>query len=112
MPNILIAEDDADDLLLFKEALAEVIPDFNIYHARNGLECVDILKTQSPVPDVIFLDMSMPLLNGLQCLENIKEQRHLKNIPVIMLSTSDLMHDVDASYKNGATLYLLSLIHI
>lgn len=107
MLNILIAEDDHDDFLLFNEALAEVLPDFNIIHARNGLECINLLKTNAVDTDVIFLDMSMPLKNGLQCLENIKEQDPLNNVPVIMLSTSDQMADVDASYNNGATLYLV-----
>ncbi|HEX8334775.1 MAG TPA: response regulator [Segetibacter sp.] len=107
MLNILIAEDDTDDLLLFKEALGEVLPDFNMSHARNGLECLNLLKQNSPEPDVIFLDISMPLRNGFEVLESIKSEPHLKGVPIIMLSTSDQMEDVDISYKNGATLYLV-----
>jgi DNA-binding response OmpR family regulator len=107
MLNILIEEDDPDDFLLFKEALAEVLPDFNISHARNGMECLNLLKPNNPEPDVVFLDISMPLKNGFQVLETIKSEDHLSGVPVIMLSTSDQMDDVDTSYKNGATLYLV-----
>jgi DNA-binding response OmpR family regulator len=49
----------------------------------------------------------MPLKNGFQVLETIKSEDHLSGVPVIMLSTSDQMDDVDTSYKNGATLYLV-----
>ena len=106
MLNILVAEDDPDDFLLFKEALSEVLPNFNITHALNGLECLNIL-TSNPPPDVIFLDVRMPLRTGLQCLESIKCQPGLTTIPIIMLSTSHQMEDVDSSYRSGATLYLV-----
>ncbi|HEX8331442.1 MAG TPA: response regulator [Segetibacter sp.] len=106
MLNILIAEDDLDDLFLFKEALAEVLPVYNITHARNGLQCLSFLETMQS-PDVIFLDIRMPLKNGFQCLEVIKAHSSLCNIPVIMLSTSDNLDDVELSYKSGALLYLV-----
>ena len=106
MLNILIAEDDLDDLVAFKEALGEVLPKFNITHARNGVECLNLLLVQPP-PDMIFLDVQMPLKNGIQCLQSIQNQHALAGIPVIMLSTSANMGDVDASYDNGATLYLV-----
>ena len=105
MLDILIAEDDTDDLLLFKEALGHVLPAFNIIHASNGLECLEILKAQAP-PDVIFLDVRMPLRTGLQCLESIKCTPGLGGIPIIMLSTSHNMEEVDACYRSGATLYI------
>lgn len=106
MLNILVAEDDADDLETFKEALSEVLPQFNIIHARNGLECLNLLLLQT-LPDMIFLDIHMPLKNGLQCLKSINKQHALSGIPIIMLSTSDNMDDVDESYESGATLYLV-----
>lgn len=86
--RFFLADDDADDTDFFKEALMAVVQDVEVNIARNGQELLTRLKDEYRDPDVIFLDINMPVMNGWQCLENLKKERDLKDIPVIMYSTS------------------------
>jgi CheY-like chemotaxis protein len=105
-PNILIAEDDKDDYMPFEEALIQISSTSNIVRAKNGLTCITYLKTQDK-PDLIFLDLNIPLKNGLDCLLFIKDTDSLKDIPVVIYSTSHYIKDIDACYKNEAHYYIV-----
>ena len=104
--NILIAEDDTDDYLFFIEALEKISPPCKATRAKNGLECITLLKTTEK-PDVIFLDLNMPIKNGLDCVKFIKDKEELKSIPVIIYSTSHYIKDIDACFKNNAHYYII-----
>lgn len=98
--NILLIDDDEDDHLIFKEALSQVDVVANCvcaYSAQDGIKILDGL-----FPDYIFLDVNMPALNGLECLEMIKKDERLSKIPVVMYSTG--MDDVicDKAFQRGA----------
>jgi CheY-like chemotaxis protein len=101
--RIFLIDDDPDDAEIFGIALKEV--DYSsIFHYLNdaGL-AVELLRNKKiPVPDVIFLDINMPLLNGLDCLRELKAIDFLKKIPVVMYSTSYLQKDLDAASALGA----------
>ena len=104
--RVLIAEDDSDDFQFFAEALENISTDFSITRVKNGLECVKILRT-GEVPDVIFLDLNIPLKSGLECLTFIKGSAMLAEIPVIIYSTSHYIKHIDIAYKTGAHSYIV-----
>jgi len=88
LQSILLVENDEDDQFFFKEAL-RTIKNTNLYNiANNGKEALTILKSAITLPDIIFMDINMPVMDGLQCLEEIVKTPELKNIPVVMLSDS------------------------
>jgi CheY-like chemotaxis protein len=97
----LLADDDGDDRHLFAEALEAVDPSFVCYVVTNGIEVLDILSSEVS-PDLIFLDINMPRMNGWQCLKTIKETEAFKHIPVFMYSTSSHQRDMDIALDLGA----------
>jgi CheY-like chemotaxis protein len=104
--KVLVAEDDTSDFLFFKDALEKVSSSFSITRAKNGLECINLLKTPNK-PDIIFLDLNMPIKNGLDCLKFIKGSEELQNTPVIIYSTSHYIKNIDEAFKNDAHYYII-----
>ncbi|HLP51983.1 MAG TPA: response regulator [Chitinophagales bacterium] len=86
--NILLVEDDIDDQSFFINAIS-TLENVALQHiSTNGIDALDTLLHSTSLPDLIFMDINMPLMNGLECLAEIIKNPYLKNIPVIMLSTS------------------------
>ena len=86
---ILLADDDIDDCFIFKKALEELPLSTNLSTVYDGEELMDYLSENSEhLPDVLFLDLNMPRKTGFECLAEIKENEKLKDIPVVMFSTS------------------------
>lgn len=108
--KVLVAEDDMNDFLVFKEALEKVSSSFKITRAKNGLECLNILKAPDK-PDVVFLDLKMPFRTGLDCLKFIKGIEELQNIPVIMYSNSHYIRNIDEAFKNDAHYYIIKPVN-
>jgi CheY-like chemotaxis protein len=108
MTNILLAEDDADDRMFFEDALKLIPIHTQLTVANNGLELMNTLNamTEPPPPHVIFLDLNMPLKNGFQCLQEIRDNPELKGIPVVIFSTSANDDAVDRAYQHGANHYI------
>ena len=104
--NILLAEDDKDDYEFFVEAFAEASPVSTVTRAANGLDCITYLK-KNEKPDIIFLDLNMPVKNGLDCLKFIKNSETLTDIPVIIYSTSHYIKDIDTAFKSEAHYYIV-----
>lgn len=105
--NILIADDDEDDCILFRDALEVLTVSYRLTIANNGNDLLAILKDEAlPLPDLIFLDMNMPLRNGLECLREIKGDSRLKDVPVIMCSTSAQEWAVHMAYELKADMYI------
>ncbi|MEJ0031578.1 MAG: response regulator [Bacteroidota bacterium] len=101
--TFLLADDDADDKTLFCEALAEINPDIVCHTASDGKEALAILsERQINKPNIIFLDINMPIMDGWQCLGKIKEHNDHRDIPVIMYSTSSYQRDIELALENGA----------
>lgn len=99
---ILYAENDPDDAMLFEEAIEKVNPNISCVIVDNGQEAVDYLQKNSP-PTIIFLDLNMPLMDGLTCLRHLKSQPRFKNIPAVIYTTSTNPHDHDTAVQLGAT---------
>ena len=101
--TILLVDDDRSERDLFKEALLEVNPDISYLSAEDGRKALALLATLSDnLPDVIFMDINMPDMNGWTCLIKIKDDERLKDIPVIIYSTSNHQRDVDIAMEYGA----------
>ena len=83
-----MADDDPDDLELFDEALRGIDSSIEFNFASNGKELIEKLRLDGHTAQIIFLDINMPEMNGWECLENLKKEDQLKDIPVIMYSTS------------------------
>ena len=87
--NILQIDDDSDDCELFMEAL-EAVSDATYTAMYNPVEALRKLRQKEIMPDIIFLDLNMPIMSGLEFLTEIKKEEVLKEIPIIIFSTSQL----------------------
>jgi len=104
---IILAEDDEDDRLIFKEAVNELSSPFEIRIAEDGFELLNFLeKPNIELPHLVLLDLNMPLINGFECLETMKKDERLRHIPVIIYSTSGNTEDIEKAYSLGANYYL------
>ncbi len=101
--QLLLADDDDDDCFLFEEALSEIPVTTQLTTVHNGEQLMQLLtKTTDTLPHLLFLDLNMPRKNGFQCLNEIKQNEKLKNLPVIIFSTSCQDDVAEQLYKEGA----------
>jgi CheY-like chemotaxis protein len=105
--NILLADDDTDDCIFFEQAVIELKVMANITTVHEGEQLMQLLTNKSKVlPDVLFLDLNMPRKNGFECLSEIKQSEQLKQLPVIVFSTSFEQDVVNSLYQNGASYFI------
>lgn len=104
---LLLADDDKDDCLFFAEALEELALSTHLTTVHDGEQLMQLLdrKTEQ-LPHVLFLDLNIPRKNGLECLSEIKLNKKLKHLFVIIFSTSSEQDIVNMLYKNGAHHYI------
>lgn len=103
MKKFFLIDDDTDDIALFKEAISELNDSIMLQSATNGQDAMDKLnRGEVENPDVIFLDINMPVMNGWQFLLALKENSLYKHIPVIVFSTSLNQTDVNRALTLGA----------
>jgi CheY-like chemotaxis protein len=106
--RLFIIDDDTEDQEIFMDAIREVDGSIQCYTATSGEDALEQLEREVVVlPDLIFLDLNMPKLNGKQILGEIKKRRSLKHIPVIMYSTSFAPRDIEEITQLGAVFHLL-----
>ena len=115
--DILLVEDNEGDIILTQEAFEESRINNKLYIARNGKEAIDfVFKNKgyenSPSPDVILLDINLPLKSGIEVLTEIKNSLPYKNIPVIMLTTSSSERDIAAAYDHHANCYITKPVDV
>ncbi|MFT6506247.1 response regulator [Colwellia polaris] len=112
--TILMADDDEDDRLLTQDALQESRVRNNLYCVEDGVELLEYLKREgkyadpekSPRPGLILLDLNMPRKDGREALKEIKADEELRNIPVVILTTSGQEEDKVKGYNLGAASYI------
>jgi CheY-like chemotaxis protein len=102
--TILLVDDDLDDHWIFREAIDEINKEIKCSTALNGKEALQLMKL-SPPPDIIFLDLNMPVMNGVEFLTTLKTSDKYKSIPVIIFSTSIQPRDIQKTKELGANLY-------
>lgn len=115
--HILLVEDNEGDVLLTREALEDSKIINKISVAKNGKEALDFIFKKGDFqnmehPDLILLDVNLPLKNGHEVLHEIKSQESTKHIPIIMLTTSSSERDIMLSYKNHANCYITKPIEV
>ncbi|HUQ99196.1 MAG TPA: response regulator [Gemmatimonadaceae bacterium] len=109
--EILLVEDNPGDVRLTREALAGAKFPTLLTVAKDGVEAMELLhrradSTETPLPDVILLDLNLPKKDGREVLSEIKGDERLKRIPIVMLTTSAAEGDILMSYNLGANCYV------
>lgn len=106
--KLLLADDDEDDCSFFREALDELSLPVTLVTVNDGVHLMNYLGSNlsDQLPDILFLDLNMPRKNGHECLKEIKEIEALKDLPIIIFSTSLDIEVVDLMYEKRATYYI------
>ncbi len=112
--TLLLADDDPDDRLLVKDALEETRWTADLRSVEDGVELMDYLRhrggyadpREAPPPSLILLDLKMPRKSGHQALKEIKEDPNLRQIPVVILTTSRQEQDISRSYRLGVNSFI------
>jgi CheY-like chemotaxis protein/DNA-binding XRE family transcriptional regulator len=110
--NVLLVEDSPSDAVLLRTALSDVSFTINFHCLNDGAHVMDFLRRQRllenfPRPNIIFLDLNLPTLGGLKVLRDIKQDRNLQDIPVIILTSNLDRQDMEMAYKNYASGYMV-----
>lgn len=105
--QILLADDDEDDRLFFKEAFEEIKIKTQVRFVNDGVELMNHLTVNSNhLPHILFLDLNMPRKNGIECLLEIKRMNQLQNIAIAIYSTSSSEQDIEETFVQGANVYI------
>ena len=108
--NILLAEDNPGDVFIIRSVLEESPVPYNFHHVMNGEAVLTFLHQEKEYPnfrpDLILLDLNLPLKHGFEVLEEIKSNPQLKMIPVIILTSSRAEQDISQSYNLSASCYV------
>ena len=107
MYTLFYAEDDQDDVFLFKSVLEEMDIKHQLIVASNGQILMDYLYNPPPTPHLIFMDLNMPVKNGMDSLREIRENEMFGKIPVVILSTSSDERSIQQAGNFGADLYIV-----
>ncbi|MEP7168524.1 MAG: response regulator [Bacteroidota bacterium] len=104
LKSIFLVEDDKDDQFFFTQALSK-IANANLFAiANNGKEAIDKLESSTTLPDIIFMDINMPLMNGIECLAEITKTIKTQHIPVVMLTTDT--GSMEVAHQMGAKAFI------
>jgi CheY-like chemotaxis protein len=109
--EILLVEDNPGDVRLTQEALKENKIRNNLHVAKDGVEAMKFLRrmngsAEAPRPDLILLDLNLPKKDGREVLTEIKTDKNLRSIPVVILTTSDADDDIAKAYQQYANCYV------
>lgn len=105
--TIILADDDPVDRELLIEGMNETGVRFTIKEVENGEQLMSLLAVGKPYPDLIILDLNMPVKDGRETLKELKSNEALRHIPVFILSTSNARFDVELACNTGANLFLV-----
>jgi CheY-like chemotaxis protein len=100
--SILLVDDDVDEHEIFTSALENVSPDVMLTSAASGFDALKILLEKTALPELIFLDINMPTMNGFQFLSELRQHENLKHIPVIIYSTTAVPETIERAKQSGA----------
>lgn len=105
--RILLADDDQADCLIFKKAFDELKIVSEVSIVNGGPELIELLaESEKTLPHILFLDLNMPVKNGLTCLKEIRGNKLYDKISIVIYSTSSMEKDVEDTFYNGANVYL------
>ena len=105
--HIVLVDDDEDDRDFFREAIEEIDMETTLSMFGNGQEFMDYVNIPNQkLPQIVFLDLNMPIKNGLECLAEIKENNLLNKLSVAIYSTSSSEDDIERTFVMGANVYI------
>jgi CheY-like chemotaxis protein len=105
--HVILADDDQDDRDFFTEAFQELKINTKVNVFQDGQELMNyLLKPESILPHILFLDLNMPIKSGIECLHEIKKEKRLKDIAIAIYSTSASDEDIEQTFVNGANIYI------
>lgn len=109
--EILLVDDNEDDVYLTREAFEAASLKVNLHHVDNGEKCLQFLRKQGPYadvpsPDLILLDMHMPVMDGHEVLKEIVKDDKLRHLPVVVLTTSYEAADIQKMYGLRCNSYI------
>jgi two-component system, response regulator len=105
--DILLVEDNPNDAELAQRALKKTNLGPRLVLARDGAEALDYLFSNRPKPKVIFLDLKLPKIDGVEVLRRLRTDDRLKSIPVVVLTSSQEERDINECYKLGVNSYVV-----
>jgi two-component system response regulator len=105
--DILLVEDNPDDAELTQRALKKADVEARLEIARDGAEAIEFLLSSRPKPKVIFLDLKLPKVDGIEVLRRVREDDRTRTIPVIVLTSSQEERDITECYKLGVNSYVV-----
>ena len=105
--HVMLADDDQDDREFFSEAFDDLKIKTRLNLFNDGQQLMNyLLNTDCDLPHILFLDLNMPVKSGIECLLEIKQQQHLKDIAIAIYSTSASDEDIEETFVNGANIYI------
>lgn len=104
--TIFYVDDDRDDLEVFTSIVDDLNEGFTIHTITDGYKAMYALDNPPPTPNILFLDLNMPGKNGFEVLQEIREDKGLKDLPIVILSTSDDEGTIARCYNMGASYYI------
>lgn len=115
--EILIVEDNPDDVFLLQDALQRIPMPVHFHHVENGQECLAFLRREgayagAPRPDLILLDLNMPLMDGRQVLATLVADPQLRSLPVVVLTTSAGEPDIELMYELRCSSYIVKPLEL
>lgn len=104
---ILLAEDDEDDRQFFREAIERMKLNTILEMVTDGVFLIDYLKKNPEKrPHLLFLDLNMPRKGGFECLEEIRKDMNIQDLPIAIYSTSNASSDMEEAFRLGANIYI------
>jgi CheY-like chemotaxis protein len=110
--EVLLVEDDDNDVLITRKGFEEAKLALDLHHVENGQECMAFLRkngpySDAPTPDLILLDLNMPVMDGREVLAEIVEDQQLRRLPVVILTTSNGERDILDMYDLRCSSYIV-----
>ena len=106
MYNILIVDDDEDDQFLIKTAFERDSSQYNLQFATDGRDVLENISSPQVLPDLILLDLNMPIMNGFDVLKHLKSSSSYRHVPIVVLTTSANESDINRAYELGANTFI------
>ena len=110
--EVLLVEDNHHDVILTKQAFKQARVAIHLHHVKNGQDCMAFLRREppyenSPSPDLILLDLNLPIMDGREVLEAISKDEALNHLPVVILTTSEDEKDIYKMYRLRCSSYIV-----
>jgi len=106
--NAILVDDDPDDRMLFENAFSDINSNSNLLAFKNGAEAISHFEqNETEAPHIVFLDLNMPLVDGLEVLDYLRRSEKYQRVPIVIYSTSSAERDIQATLSAGANIYIV-----